>query len=146
MSGLSSSNLDSFLATPTNLSENFIQEHKDEVLLLLVEMGVSYPTEIHRETSLHIETVNRILMYWAKRKIIRKINPDRWHPQSMFTSRMSELWAMGFDSYEKLCKLSFWIPTLEGVEYIKVQYKGKGKQVASSLVKYYEIKVDEDDD
>ena len=136
------SNLDSYLATPTNLSESFIQEHKDTVLLLVVERGVSYPTEIHRESSLHIESVNRILMYWAKRKLVKKINPDRWNPQPMFVSRTQEFWAMGFDSYEKLRKLSFWMPTVEGIEYIKLQYKGKNKQIASGLVKYYEMKVD----
>lgn len=134
--------VDAFL-NPQNivLSEDFLDKNKDNVLLFIAQEGITYPTELGRALSLHVETVNKILARLKKDKLVNKIYPDRWHPQPMFEARIPEFQNSGLDSHEKVSRASWWHITVEGVDYIKQNYGGQGKRLHRSIVEYYSLQV-----
>ncbi len=121
---------------PTQDNERYLEEHKDKVLLKILELGVSYPSEIARSTSINIENVNKILSMFLKFGFIKRATPDKYDPQQIFKTRIPEFWAMGMVGHERLLYMSWWTMTAAGIEYIKEKYKGQHKQIRGSLIAY----------
>lgn len=128
---------------PNAENDRYLEEHKDEVLFLLMKKGVSYPSEISRETGIHMDCINKILGMFARFGFIKKVVPDRFYPQQIFKSRIPEFWAMGLIGYERLVYMSWFTPTIAGIEYIKAKYKGEQKQIRLSLINYLGYKIQE---
>lgn len=127
------------------VKEDAAEHRKDDVLLFITEKGVSYPTEIAREVNLNMDTVNHILYSLKKLSFIDKIHPNHHNPQKMFRQRMQELWVQGIWGYDRISQMSWWHTTEGGVEYIKTKFRGQGKQIASSLARYLDLEVKDED-
>lgn len=123
------------------LSDNFVDKNKDSVLLFCLLKGVSYPTEISRDLQLNVETINKILSKLIKEGYAKRIRPLKFQPQPMFFYRIPEFQENGLDSFDKVSKCSWIIPTPIGVQLIKDKYAGQQKQIHKSLVEYYNFKV-----
>lgn len=127
-------NLDDFSRKIEN--ERILEEHKDQVLLLIVEKGVCYPTEIARTVNLQIESVNKILSNLIKLGFVKRVIPNHYNPQSIFRVRIPEFWEIGLDSYDKVNNCNWYTATLAAIDYIKAKYKGKQKQIRGALITY----------
>lgn len=133
------SEIDNYLNPTESRGEVYIEEHKDEVLLYLMEHGVSFPSEISRNINVYIEAVNQVISYFVKLGYVKRTSSDRWYPNVLFKARMTELWSMGLDNFEKINRCSWWVVTPGGIEYLRLKYKGQNKQVRRSLVEYYDM-------
>ncbi len=125
-------------SSPASLDIN-----KDDLLINLMERGVSFPSELARQLTLPMESINQLISHWAKMGFIEHITPNPEMPQPEFKGRMNEMWAMGVNSYEQFRNRSWWTITLGGIEYIKIKYPGKGLRIKGSLVKKHNLGVDE---
>ena len=125
-------------ANEVQLSDPFLSQHADEVLLYLLEIGVSYTSEISRNCQVHIESVNKILFYWKKQGFIDRIMPERYFPQPVFISRMEEFWAIGLSSYDKVISCNWWSPSPSAIFYIQSKFKGENKQIRSALFRQFQ--------
>jgi hypothetical protein len=123
------------------LSDEFIKKNKDKLLLFLIKRGISYPTEMSRETGFHINTVNKVLNVLKSEDHIKTIRPNKYNLQAVFEARNVGLQNAGFDSFEKVTRMHWWIPTELGVEYIKTNYKGQHKPILCALCEDYGFKV-----
>lgn len=132
---LESTKLHSYLNKDSD-NEIYLELNKDEVLLAILDKGVTYPSEISRNTSINIESVNKILGMFCKYGYIKKIIPDQYSPQPIFRDRIPELWSMGIVGFQRMIQISWWTLTLGGFEYIKQKYKGQGKKIQQPLMDY----------
>lgn len=131
--------LDQYLnARAYEITDTFVDIHKDEVLEYMLLRGVTYATEISRITGLHIDTVNRILNQLRRLGYISNFIVDCDNPQRIFIPRLLELWARNVWGAERISSYSWWIITEAGFEYFKTKYTGKGKKVIKSLVTHYD--------
>lgn len=126
------------------LDGSILEQRKDELLLFLAEIGVSYSTEIARGININLDSTNQLLFQLKKLGFIDKINPHQTDPQPMFAARMVEFWAMGIWGHSRMRQFSWWILTLGGLEYLKVRYKGQHKRAHSALRKYYDLVLEEE--
>ena len=134
----STNRLNEYMSRPkTEGSDYYAEENKDDVLMYLMEKGVSFPSEMSRVTQIHIESVNKVLNYFIKLGYIKRTVPDRWNPQPVFKARMPELWGLGMDSYQRLILCSWWMITPGGIEYIKTKYPNQDKQIKGALLITY---------
>ena len=121
------------------LSDDFVEKNKTDVLLLLAKKGTCYTTEISRDLGLHYDSVNKILAILVKDKMIAKFIPDRWYPQPPIFTRLGELQAMSMDSHGKIARVSWWVITPEGVQWIIDNLNGKGHRIHGSILKYWDM-------
>lgn len=119
-------------------SKEFINEHKDEILLHLCKVGTSYPTEIARKTGFSIETINKVLSELSNGGLVVNVKPDKWHVKPIFHPRV---YSYEFPSFDLFNRRSWWVLTLDAVGYIKVKYKGEGKQISKYLLIHYGLDI-----
>ena len=124
----------------TILSDEFLEKHKPDILKYMLIQGVSYPTEIAKNVSLHIETVNKILNRLANDEIVIKIKPDRDHPQPIFYHKV---YSYEYESYREFARRSWWILTETGIAYCKLNFKGTKTQISPKLIRHYGLKIDD---
>ena len=130
--------LDQYLnARAYEITDSYAEMHKDEVLEFLLLRGLSYATEISRATSMHIDTVNKILNHLNNLKFIQNFIVDFDNPQRIFIPRMLELWARNIYGVDRLATFNWWIITEAGFEYFKAKFSGQGKKIIASIVKHY---------
>lgn len=123
------------------VSDDFIDKNRDNILIYLCKIGVSYSSEISRSLSMNQETVNKILSVLKKEKLIDKIVPDRWHPEPVFAVRIPRLMDEGLIGYSKYSSLSWWMITPRGIQYLKDKYINEGVQIIKAAVDTLGLKV-----
>ena len=128
------SGLTNYLDTdPRETSDSVLEQNKDNLLIFIMEKGVSYPTELSRHLNISIEGVNHLISYFARMGFLKNIIPNPENPQPEFKGRMLEFWSEGLWGYKSFSQRSWWTITLGGMEYLKSKYKGKHLSVKGSL-------------
>lgn len=132
--------LDKYLnARAYEITDTFVDLHKDEVLEFMLLRGVTYATELSRITSLHIDTINRILNQLSRMGFVKNFILDCDNPQRIFLPRLLELWQKNIWGAERITAYSWWIITEAGFDYFKAKYLGKNKKMIGSLIKHYNM-------
>lgn len=116
------------------LSDDFIEKNKDDILKYLCKVGVSYTSEMSREKSLNIDSLNKMLSVLSNEGLVYKIHPDRWHPQPVFAIRIHALQNKGVMGYTRFSSLSWWMISEKGIEYLQRKYRGQGVQIIQSVL------------
>lgn len=122
----------------SDIKNKAIDDGKDEILLILIKKGIAYTSELQRNTEHNQEVLNSILARLVNLELIEKIIPAQ-HPQELFKERLHEFWAMGIYGSERFMQMSWWIPTIKAIDYIKIKYEGQHKPISKALIKYYKL-------
>lgn len=124
--------LTSYLSHGAN--DVILTERKDAVLLRVCELGLSFPTELARDTDLRVEDINTIIYHFKKEGFIAKLHPDPECSVPQFRGRLLELNSKGIVGLPMFSKFSWWTLTKGGFEYLKIKYGGQHKRIKGSLI------------
>jgi hypothetical protein len=131
--------LSSYLSTDNT---RVFTDKQDNVLLRICELGISFSTELARDTDTKLEDMNSVLYQLKSNKFIDKTYPDTEGNNPLFRGRMFELNSKGLVGLSAFSKFSWWTLTLPGFEYIKSKYTGQGKRIKGSLVMRLKLNVE----
>lgn len=129
-------NINQYFEKQENAGDEILADQKkDEILKVIMQKDISYPSEVMREVLVSKDVVNMAISKLAKLGYIERFIPHPTSPQTVIAARIPELWTKGMIG-NRIKSLSWWIITPGGFEYLKAKYKGQGVRISERLVNY----------